>query len=447
MSRRRRRCGGRWSVLVTAVAFLVGGPARRRFVPFEPLPPRPGGLVPPPPNVSAPSWVLFDESSDWLIASHDPDARRPLASTTKMMTALVAAESSSFDELVTVSARRRRGRGGRDRARRRRGASPMGDLVSAILVRSANDAAEAIAEHVGGSVEGFAELMNQKAAEMGLTNSHFVNPHGLDYPGALFVGGRPSADGTGRPGQSATGGHGASRPRSTFRLPPTGRCGEGRRPTACSTRYDGAIGVKTGFTLQASLVLAAAAERDGRRLLAVVMGSEGVGGHFADAAALLDYGFSEARRPCFAARTRWPLLRLEQAARVETLTWLAASGLLGECFRSGHRAPKCSIGSRRNFPGGGKPFRGCPDIGHGFPVNAEPPATEVITASDLADRVDRIGYRHQRGLPESPSDSGGDAGRSPSVPGRPGPTNFGAARCRFLVPVTVRGRRSAAGRA
>ncbi len=110
-----------------------------------------------------------------------PTAARPIASTTKMMTALVAAEFSTFDELVTVSASAAEA-GEAEIGLVAGEIIPMGDLVSAILVRSANDAAEAIAEHVGGSVEGFADLMNQKAAEMGLTNSHFVNPHGLDTP-------------------------------------------------------------------------------------------------------------------------------------------------------------------------------------------------------------------------------------------------------------------------
>ena len=111
----------------------------------------------------------------------------------------------------------------------------MGDLVSAILVRSANDAAAAIAEHLGGSIEGFAELMNEKAAEMGLTNSHFVNPHGLDTPEHYSSAADLLADGTGNPGQPATGGDG---PVDLDRLSNGTRrdaAGRARRPTPCST--------------------------------------------------------------------------------------------------------------------------------------------------------------------------------------------------------------------
>ena len=324
MSRLRNRAAA-WFWLAAAGVLLFGLPVGAASVPFEPLPPRPGGLVSPAPTVSAPSWVLFDESADWLIAAHDPDAPRPLASTTKMMTALVAAESSTFDELVTVSTSAAEA-GEAEIGLVAGEVIPMGDLVSAILVRSANDAAEAIAEHIGGSIEGFAALMNQKAEDLGLTNSHFVNPHGLDAPEhyssaadllqiAREVLGNPQL--------------GAMVKSNSIDFPPAPDGTRRGGPTTNSLleRYEGAVGVKTGFTFQASLVLAAAAERDGRLLLTVVMGSEGSGGHFADATALLDYGFGEA------AIHELPQVslanaRLEQAARIETLTWLAASGLL-----------------------------------------------------------------------------------------------------------------------
>ena len=326
------RAPARWmfSFLVT-VSLLVGVSAGAKSVPFEPLPPRPGALAPPAPTVSAPSWVLFDETSDWLIAARAADVRRPLASTTKLMTALVAADRTSFDELVTVSP------GAAEAGEAEIGlvASElivMGDLVSAILVRSANDAAEAIAEHIGGSVEGFADLMNEKAAEMGLVNSHFVNPHGLDAPehyssaADLLQMARAVLD---NPQLAAM----VRSPSIDFPTAPDGTLRGGQSTNSLLESYDGAVGVKTGFTLQASLVLAAAAERNGRVLLAVVMGSEGVGGHFADSAALLDYGFEAAsveKSPNDSvAGDSLAVVRFEQSARIETLTWLAASGLLG----------------------------------------------------------------------------------------------------------------------
>lgn len=311
--------------LVAAGVLLLGPPAGAASVPFEPLPPRPGGLVAPPPPVSAPSWVLYDESADWLIAAHDPDSARPLASTTKMMTALVAAASSTFDELVTVSASAAEA-GEAEIGLVAGEAVPMGDLVSAILVRSANDAADAIAEHIGGSIEGFAEMMNLKAAEMGLTNSHFVNPHGLDAPGHYSS----AADLLQIAREVLANPQLAAMVKSTsidFRPSPDGTLRGGPTTNRLLETYEGAVGVKTGFTFQASLVLAAAAERRGRLLLAVVMGSEGSGGHFADATALLDYGFGEAAIQQ-SPENSLAAARLEHAARIETLTWLVASGLL-----------------------------------------------------------------------------------------------------------------------
>jgi D-alanyl-D-alanine carboxypeptidase (penicillin-binding protein 5/6) len=314
-----------WMVSLTAVAVLAAMPAEAASVPLDPLPPRPGRLVAPAPDVSAPSWVLFDETADWLIASNEPDVRRPLASTTKMMTALIAAERSSLDEMVTVSAR------AADAGEAEVGLVAgevvrMSDLVSAILIRSANDAAAAIAEHVGGTVEGFADLMNEKAVEMGLTNSHFVNPHGLDAPDHYSS----AADLLEMARAILANPQLAAMVQSTsidFPAAPDGTLRGGPTTNSLLESYDGAIGVKTGFTLQASLVLAAAAERQGRRLLVVVMGSEGAGGHFADAAALLDYGFSEGSiQP--SPEKALAGVRLQQAARIETLAWLAASGLL-----------------------------------------------------------------------------------------------------------------------
>ena len=322
----------RWlvSFLVT-VSLLVGGKAGAQSVPFEPLPPRPGAVVPPAPTVSAPSWVLFDETADWLIAALAADVRRPLASTTKLMTALVAADRASFDEMVTVSA------GAAEAGEAEIGlvageVMAMGDLVSAILVRSANDAAEAIAEHIGGTVESFADLMNQKAAEMGLLNSHFVNPHGLDAPEHYSS----AADLLQMARAVLANPQLAAMVRLTsidFPTAPDGTLRGGQSTNSLLDSYDGAVGIKTGFTLQASLVLAAAAERNGRLLLAVVMGSEGIGGHFADSAALLDYGFGAAsiqQAPDDSvAGDSLAVVRFEQSARFETLTWLAAAGLLG----------------------------------------------------------------------------------------------------------------------
>jgi D-alanyl-D-alanine carboxypeptidase len=320
------RRGSRWTAtLAITASLIVAVPAQATPGRWDPLPPPPRWVNAPPPDVSAPSWILFDDQSDWVISAHDPDGRRAPASTTKIMTALVVAEHAAFDEMVTVSA-----------SAPEAGESEIGivegesisvaDLLSAVLVRSANDAALALAEHVGGSVEGFAALMNEKAQDLGMTNSHFLNPHGLDEEGhyTTAVDELKMAQALMANPQLASM---VALRRIDFPTAPDGTQRGGLATNQLLDSYPGATGVKTGYTFQASLVLAAAAEREGRRLFAIVMGSEGSNGHFVDADALLDYGFEEARIPTTVSEIDLDG-PLGTAARGETLTWLALSGLL-----------------------------------------------------------------------------------------------------------------------
>ena len=316
----------RWLLaLATATALVVASPAQANPGRWDPLPPRPRWVTAPPPNVSAPSWILFDDQSDWVISAHDPNGRRAPASTTKIMTALVVAEHADFDEMVTIS-----------QSAPEAGESEIGivagevisvaDLLSAVLVRSANDAALALAEHVGGSVEGFAALMNEKAADLGMTNSHFLNPHGLDEEGHYTTAADELKMSQALMANPQLASMVALR-RIDFPTAPDGTLRGGHATNQLLDSYPGATGVKTGYTFQASLVLAAAAEREGRRLFAVVMGSEGTNGHFVDADVLLDYGFEEARIPTTVSEIDLDG-PLGTAARGEALTWLALSGLL-----------------------------------------------------------------------------------------------------------------------
>ena len=202
----------------------------------------------------------------------------------------------------------------------------MADLLKALLVRSANDAAVALAEHVGGSVEGFATLMNDKADALGMTNSHFVNPHGLDEEGHYtsaedeLIMSRALLENPQLSSMVVLGG-------VDFPPAPDGTLRGGPATNQLLETYEGLLGIKTGYTLDASLVLAAAAERGGRRLFAVVMGSEGAGGHFVDVSELLDFGFERARIPTTIS-TIDPNGPLARSAKGEALTWLGISDLL-----------------------------------------------------------------------------------------------------------------------
>src|SRR5690606_27133840 len=107
--------------------------------------------------------------------------KRRIASITKIMTAIIAIESDKLDEVVTVS-ERAVGIEGSSLYLKKNEKIKLEDLVYGLMLRSGNDAAVAIAEHVGGSVEGFVYMMNEKAEYLGLSDTHFANPHGLDHP-------------------------------------------------------------------------------------------------------------------------------------------------------------------------------------------------------------------------------------------------------------------------
>ena len=136
-----------------------------------------------PPSVDAEAYLVQNAATGEVLASHDERERLPIASITKLMTALVALERASLDDVVTVS--KRTAAIGESTIHLRPGERvTLGDLIRAALIQSANDAANAIAAFVGrGSVTRFVALMNARAAQLGLTDTHFVNPDGLDAPG------------------------------------------------------------------------------------------------------------------------------------------------------------------------------------------------------------------------------------------------------------------------
>lgn len=143
-----------------------------------------GGPVdlPPPPEVEAPSSIVVDALTGQVLTERNADEPRPMASTTKIMTALVVLESVPLDDRVTVSPAAAATEGSRiylEAGERQ----TVGDLLYALLLASANDAAVALAEHVAGSTEAFVERMNERARTLGAIHTHFVNPHGLPAPG------------------------------------------------------------------------------------------------------------------------------------------------------------------------------------------------------------------------------------------------------------------------
>lgn len=123
--------------------------------------------------------LIFDRNSKTILYEKNGLKQVPMASTTKIMTAIVVLENANLDDIVTIS-KKVAGTGGSRLGLKTNDKITVHDLLYGLMLKSGNDAAVALAEHVGGGIDGFAELMNKKASEMGLVNSHFVTPHGLD---------------------------------------------------------------------------------------------------------------------------------------------------------------------------------------------------------------------------------------------------------------------------
>lgn len=289
-----------------------------------------------PPGVTASSWIVYDELTDTVLAEWDADSPRPMASITKIMTVLLAVENGNLDEEVVIS-EEAAGAGGQEIGLVAGETVTLGALVRAALIRSGNDAAAAIAEHIGGSIDGFVAMMNERAEELGMVNTHFANPHGLDAAGhyssprdMLIVGKTAMAI----PAIAEI-----TRARMmVFPDTPSGEARSASNTNRILNSYVGSIGVKTGETPNAGLTYVGAAERDGRRVFAVVFNSVGRRAHLADAVRLFDWAYDDLRingtiyggipyQPVAARVEQSPLVA---DADVEVYLHTASLGVLGD---------------------------------------------------------------------------------------------------------------------
>jgi D-alanyl-D-alanine carboxypeptidase (penicillin-binding protein 5/6) len=294
------------AVGATLLAALLG-PVQAQTTRPEPPPPtpvlQPNGQLSPspfpqalrtpapsavPPPIDAAAAVLADLDTGRVLFDLNGNERRPIASITKIMTALLVIEETNPTEIVTTSANAASGSGF--------GISGLGlqpgeririqELLYALMLQSANDAAVALAEHVSGSVNGFVQRMNRRARALGMDGTQFASPNGLDDDGYS------SARDLARLTRTAFEARGfasivATRFHTVRSLDAEPRMVQNRN--ALLWLYPGSTGVKTGFTTPAGFCIVAAAERGDRRLVAVILGEPGE--PFSDAAALLNYGF------------------------------------------------------------------------------------------------------------------------------------------------------------
>jgi len=249
------------------------------------------------PAVQAASAVLIDADTGVVLIDKSMHERRPIASTTKVMTALLALEHGKLSDWVTVSPSVLSLERGSNVGLQPSDVAAMDDLLKSLLLASGNDAAVAIAEHLGGSVQRFAGMMNARAAELGAADTHFVNPHGLYDPNHYS-----SAYDLGLITAAAF-----AHPR--FAELVASKVVEVSLPSAPEGvvqlinhnrllwRADFVDGVKTGFVKESGHCLIASGSKKGWRLIAVVLDSPDM---YADAKALLDYGFTTFQRQVYA---------------------------------------------------------------------------------------------------------------------------------------------------
>ena len=254
-------------------------------------------------GLAAPCWgveltltshaaLLMEKTTGQILYAQNEHDALPPASVTKIMTVLLTMEAIdsgriALDDMVTVSAYAA-GMGGSQVFLAEGEQMSVDDLLKAVCVSSGNDAAVALAEHVAGVTELFVEQMNNRARELGMKDTHFVNCTGLTAEGHVT-----SAHDIALMSRELLLHHPEVRNYTTIWMD-TLRSGTfGLSNTNKLIRfYDGATGLKTGFTQEAGYCISATAERDGMELIAVIMKGNTSDSRNADAKTLLNYGFS-----------------------------------------------------------------------------------------------------------------------------------------------------------
>ncbi|BFH69348.1 MAG: D-alanyl-D-alanine carboxypeptidase family protein [Paenibacillus dendritiformis] len=240
-----------------------------------------------PPAIHAKAAALIDVASGRILYSRNGEEPLPMASTTKIMTAIVAIESGKLSDVVKTS-KRAFAKEGSSLYLRRGEEMSLHHLLYGLMLRSGNDAAVAIAEHVGGSEEGFVYMMNQKAEMLGLEKTQFRNPHGLDADGHYTTANdlaRLSAYALHNPTFQEI-------VRTKVKTVPNPNANWDYKWTNKNKMlqlYEGADGVKTGYTSKALRCLVSSATRHGQQLAVVTLND---GNDWLDHTRLLDYGFS-----------------------------------------------------------------------------------------------------------------------------------------------------------
>lgn len=240
------------------------------------------------PELNARIALIYDRASGRIIYEKNGNKQTPMASTTKILTSIVILENADLKETVTIGSKAA-GTGGSRLGLKKNDKITVNDLLYGLMLRSGNDAAVALALHVGGSIEGFADMMNKKAEELGLTNSHFVVPHGLDNEGHY-----------------TTAYELAKMADYALNIPKFKEIVSSKSATIYINGYPKAInntnnllgsvsgvyGVKTGFTNGAGRCLVSSCKRGELDIITVIIGADTNNQRTADTKELIEYAFN-----------------------------------------------------------------------------------------------------------------------------------------------------------
>ncbi len=238
-------------------------------------------------DINSRSCVVLDRKSKTILFGKNENKQVKMASTTKIMTAIVIIENYDLNKEITVS-KKAAGTGGSRLGLRTGDKITVHDLLYGLLLRSGNDAAVALAETVGGSIEGFAELMNQKAKELNLKNTHFESPHGLDSDGH-YTTAYELALITDYALQNSTFAKIVGTKNYTITI-------NGYPKALTNTNellgnLNGVYGVKTGFTNGANRCLVSSCKRGDMDIICVVLGADTKNFRTQDSIKLIEYAF------------------------------------------------------------------------------------------------------------------------------------------------------------
>ena len=263
------------------------------------------------PVLNARAAVIYDRKTKEIIWGKNENEKKAMASTTKIMTAIVVLEKGNLSDVVTISKKAANTGGSRLKINTNDKISVL-DLLYGLMLRSGNDAAVALAEYVGGSIEGFAKLMNKKAIEIGLENTHFVTPHGLDniehYTTAYEL-----AVLTDYAMQNEKFSKIVNTKNTTISI--NGVTRNIYNTNELLGTINGVNGVKTGFTNNAGRCLVTSCTRNGNQIITVVLGCDAKKYRTSDSIKLIEYAFKNYTR-----------VNIEEKVKIEFEKWKQING-------------------------------------------------------------------------------------------------------------------------